>query len=156
LSSLILLARLPIRLVERHKASGTIVIQTSVLVQRITKALVTSAVDLKATSNWNLRLPPYTSLDLDLDLELSSNLDYLDLELSSNSDYLDLYLDPNIEPDTEPNTNNEPDINKHPDLELGLEDLGLDSKAKEILKDIAKLRDKGLAKPNYTSYIKKL
>jgi hypothetical protein len=75
-------------------------------------------------------------------------------------DYLDLYLDPNtepnIEPNTEPNTDNELDINKHPNLKLGLEDLGLDSKAKEILKDIAKLRDKGLAKLNYTPYTKKL
>jgi hypothetical protein len=75
-------------------------------------------------------------------------------------DYLDLYLDPNtepnIEPNIEPNTDNELDINKHPNLKLGLEDLGLDSKAKEILKDIAKLRDKGLAKLNYTPYTKKL
>ena len=48
------------------------------------------------------------------------------------------------------------DIDAHPDLKLGLEDLGLDSKAEEILKDIAKLRDEGLVKLNHTSYTKKL
>jgi hypothetical protein len=51
---------------------------------------------------------------------------------------------------------NELDIDKHPNLKLGLENLGLDSEAKEILKDIAKLRDKGPAKPNHTPYTKKL
>jgi hypothetical protein len=51
---------------------------------------------------------------------------------------------------------NKLDINKYPNLKLGSEDLGLDSEAKEILKDIAELRDEGLAKPNYTSYTKKL
>jgi hypothetical protein len=51
---------------------------------------------------------------------------------------------------------NKLDINAHPDLKLGLKDLGLDFKAKEILKDITKLRDKGLVKPNHTSYTKKL
>ncbi|XTI83249.1 hypothetical protein V2W45_1223963, partial [Cenococcum geophilum] len=109
--------------------------------RRITKALVTSAINLKAILNRNLRLLPYTSLDLDLNLELNSNLDYLDL-----------YLDPN----TEPNIDNKLDINKHPNLKLGLKNLRLDSKAKEILKDIAKLRDKELVKLNYTSYTKKL
>jgi hypothetical protein len=72
--------------------------------------------------------------------------------LSSNLNYLDLYLDLN----TEPNTDNELDINIHPNLKLGLKDLGLDSKAKEILKDITKLRDKRLVKLNHTSYTKKL
>jgi hypothetical protein len=72
--------------------------------------------------------------------------------LNSNSDYLDLYSDL----DTEPNIDNELDINTHPNLKLGLKDLGLDSKAKEILKDITKLRDKGLVKLNHTSYTKKL
>jgi hypothetical protein len=67
-------------------------------------------------------------------------------------DYLDLYLDL----DTEPNTDNELDINTHPNLKLGLKDLELNSKAKEILKDITKLRDEGLVKPNHTSYTKKL
>jgi hypothetical protein len=67
-------------------------------------------------------------------------------------DYLDLYLDL----DTEPNINDELDINAYPNLKLGLEDPGLDSKAEEILKDITELRDKGLAKPNHTSYTKKL
>jgi len=51
---------------------------------------------------------------------------------------------------------NKLDINKYPNFKLGLEDLGLDSKAKEILKDITELRDKGLAKLNYTPYTKKL
>jgi hypothetical protein len=72
--------------------------------------------------------------------------------LNSNLDYLDLYLDLDIEP----NIDNKLDINAHPDLKLGLEDLGLDSKAKEILKDITELRDKGLVKLNHTSYTKKL
>jgi len=139
------LACLPIRLAERHKAGGTIVIQMSALVRRTIKALVTSAIDPKATSNRNLRSPPYISLDPDSDLELNSN-----------SDYLDLYLDPNIKPNIKPDINNELDINKHPNLKLGLEDLGLDSKAKEILKDIAELRDKGPVKPNHTLYTKKL
>jgi hypothetical protein len=51
---------------------------------------------------------------------------------------------------------NELDINVYSNLELGLKDLGLDFKAKEILKDITELRDKGLVKPNHTSYTKKL
>jgi hypothetical protein len=72
--------------------------------------------------------------------------------LNSNSDYLDLYLDLDIEPDTD----NKLDINTHSNLKLGLKDLGLDSKAKEILKDITKLRDEGLVKLNHTSYTKKL
>jgi hypothetical protein len=76
--------------------------------------------------------------------------------LNSNSDYLDLYLDSNTEFDIEPDTDDELNIDKHPNLELGLEDLGLDSKAKEILKDITKLRDKGPVKPNHTPYTKKL
>ena len=111
------------------------------LVQRITKPLVTSAINLKAMLNRNLRLFPYISPNLDLDLELNSN-----------SDYLDLYLDF----DTEPDTDDELDINEHSNFKLGLEDLGLDSEAKEILKDIVELRDKGLAKPNHTLYTKKL
>jgi hypothetical protein len=88
-----------------------------------------------------LRLPPYISSDPD------SNS-----ELNSNSDYLDLYLDL----DTELDIDNKLDINAHPNLKLGLEDLGLDFKAEEILKDITELRDKELAKPNHTSYTKKL
>jgi hypothetical protein len=65
-------------------------------------------------------------------------------------------MEPDTEPDTEPGTDDELNINKHPNLELGLEDLGLDFKTKEILKDIAKLRDEGLVKLNYTPYTKKL
>ena len=76
-------------------------------------------------------------------------MDYLGLRLDYN-------IELNIESNTEPNIDNELDINKHPNLKLGLEDLGLDLEAKEILKDIAKLRDKGPAKLNYTSYTKKL
>ena len=105
------------------------------------KVLVISAVNLKAILNQTLCLPPYISSDLDSDSELNSNLDYLDL-------YLDL--------NTEPNIDNELDINTHPNLKLGLEDLKLDSKAEKILKDIAKLRDKGPVKLNHTSYTKKL
>ena len=70
-------------------------------------------------------MPPYISPDLDLDLKLNSN-----------SDHLDLYLDFNTEPNTELDINNKLDINEHPNLKLGLKDLGLDFKAKEILKDI--------------------
>jgi hypothetical protein len=58
--------------------------------------------------------------------------------------------------DIEPDMDDKLDIDIHPNLELGLEDLGLDSKAKEILKDIAELRDEGLVKLNHTSYTKKL
>ena len=72
------LTRLPVRPAERHKAGGTTVIQISALVQRTIKALVTSAVNPKATLNQNLRLPLYISLDPDSDLELNSNSDYLD------------------------------------------------------------------------------
>ena len=107
--------------------------------------LITNAINLKAILNQNLYLPPYISLDLDLDLELNSNLNYLNL-----------YLNPNIKPNIKPNTNNKLDINKYPDFKLGLKDLKLDFKAKKILKDIAKLRDKRLAKPNHTPYTKKL
>jgi Holliday junction resolvasome RuvABC ATP-dependent DNA helicase subunit len=67
-------------------------------------------------------------------------------------DYLDLYSDLNTEPDID----NELDINAHSNLKLGLKNLGLDSKAKEILKDITELRNKGPVKLNYTSYTKKL
>jgi len=70
------LARLPVRPAQRHKAGSAAVIQMSAPVRRTTKALVTSAVDPKATSNRNLRSPPYTSPDPDLDLELNSNSDY--------------------------------------------------------------------------------
>jgi hypothetical protein len=41
------------------------------------------------------------------------------------------------------------------ELDAGL-DMELDSKAKEIPKDIAKLEEEGPAKPNHTSYTKKL
>jgi hypothetical protein len=103
--------------------------------------LVIGTINLKATLNQTLCSPPYINSDPDLDSELNSNLDYLDL-------YLDL--------NTEPNMDNELDINAHPNLKLGLEDLGLNSKAEEILKDITELRDKGLVKLNHTSYTKKL
>jgi hypothetical protein len=56
----------------------------------------------------------------------------------------------------EPNMDNKLNINVHPNLKLGLEDPGLNSKAKEILKDITKLRDEGPVKLNHTSYTKKL
>ena len=74
--------------------------------------------------------------------------------------YLNLYLDLNTQFDTEPNikpnTDNKLNIGVYPNFKLGLKDLGLDFKAKKILKDITKLRDKGLVKPNHTSYTKKL
>jgi len=118
----------------------------SALVQRTTKALVTSAVNLKATLNQNLRSPLYISPDPDLDLELNSNLDYLDLY--SN-------------PDTNPNTDIKPDVGTNLDSSLDIEsnaesNADLDSEAKEILKDIAQLRQEGLAKPNHTLHTKKL
>ena len=47
------------------------------------------------------------------------------------------------------------DIESNIELDTGL-DVELDSKAKEILKDIAKLEEEGPMKPNYTSYTKKL
>ena len=138
-----------VRPAKQYKAGGIIVIQMLAPVQKTAKALIASTVNLKVILNQNLHSPPYTSLDLDLNLELNSNLDYLNL-----------YLDPNIKPDMEldiePNMDDKLNINKHPDLELNLKDLGLNSKAKKILKDIAKLRDKRLVKPNYTPYTKKL
>ena len=94
-------------------------------------------------------LPPHTSLDLDLDLKLNSNLDYLNL-------YLDLDIQPNTKFNTEPDIDNKLNISVHLNFKLGLEDLGLDFKAKKILKDITKLRNKRLVKLNYTSYTKKL
>ena len=72
--------------------------------------------------------------------------------MNSNLDYLDLYLNFDIELDTDDKL----DINKYFNLELGSEDLKLDFETKEILKDITKLRDEGLAKLNHTFYIKKL
>ena len=80
---------------------------------------------------------------------MNFNLDYLNL-------YLDLDIQPNIELDIKPNTDNELDISVHFNFKLGLKNLGLDFKAKKILKDITKLRDKGPAKLNYTFYTKKL
>jgi hypothetical protein len=105
------------------------------------KALIIGTINLKAILNQTLHSPPYINSDPDLDSELNSNLDYLDL-------YSDL--------DTEPDMDNELDINTYPNLKLGLKDLELDFKAKEILKDITELRDEGLVKLNYTSYTKKL
>ena len=47
------------------------------------------------------------------------------------------------------------DAESNIELDTGL-DIKLDFKAKEILKDIAKLKEEGLVKLNYTPYIKKL
>ena len=47
------------------------------------------------------------------------------------------------------------DIKSNIELNTGL-DIKLDSKAKKILKDITKLEKEGPAKPNYTTYTKKL
>jgi len=47
------------------------------------------------------------------------------------------------------------DIESKAELDAGL-DIELDSKAKEILKDITKLEEEGPIKPNHTSYTKKL
>ena len=111
--------------------------------------LVTSTINLKAILNQTLYLPPYISSNLNSDSELNSNSNYLNL-------YLNPDTQPNIKPDTEPDINNKLDISIHPNLKLGLKDLGLDSKAKKILKDIAELKNKELAKLNHISYIKKL
>jgi hypothetical protein len=47
------------------------------------------------------------------------------------------------------------DTESNIELDMGL-DIKLDSKAKEILQDIAKLEEEGPAKLNYTPYTKKL
>jgi len=47
------------------------------------------------------------------------------------------------------------DAESNLELDAGL-NIELDSKAKEILKDIVELKEEGPAKPNYTSYTKKL
>jgi len=47
------------------------------------------------------------------------------------------------------------DIKSNTESNVGL-DVELDSKAKEILKDIVKLEEEGPTKLNYTFYIKKL
>ena len=65
-------------------------------------------------------------------------------------------MQPNTELNTESNINNKLDISVHPNFELGLKDLGLNFKVKEILKNIAELRDKGLVKLNHIFYTKKL
>ena len=96
-------------------------------VQRITKVLITSAVNPKAISNQNLCLLLYTSPDLDLNLKLISNLDYLDLYLDLNTD-----LNINVKLDVKITLNFSLDIKS--DAELNID---LDFKAKEILKDIA-------------------
>jgi len=58
---------------------------------------------------------------------------------------MELDAESNIELDAESNI----------ELDAGL-DIELDSKAKEILKDIAKLEEEGSIKLNHTSYTKKL
>ena len=90
------------------------------------KVLITSTVNPKAMLNWNLRLPPYISLDLDSDLKLNSNLDYLDL-------YLDLNTNPNTDIKLDIKTNLDFSLDIKSDIEL---DVDLDSEAEEILKDI--------------------
>jgi hypothetical protein len=140
------LARLPIRPVQRHKASNAVVIQMSAPVQRATKALVTSAVNPKAMLNQNLHSPPYTSLDLNSDLKLNSNSDHLD-------SYLDLNTDLNTDIESDVGTNSDSSLDIKLDAEL---DADLDSKAEEILKDIAQLRQEGPVKLNHTPYTKKL
>jgi len=47
------------------------------------------------------------------------------------------------------------DVESNPELDVGL-NIELDFKAKEILKDIAKLEEEGPVKLNYIFYIKKL
>ena len=72
---------------------------------------------------------------------------------------LDLESDPDSYSDlnTKPDTDAEPDTGKDSDLGLDQESDGdLDSKAEEILKDIAQLREEGPAKPNHTPHTQKL
>jgi len=85
-----------------------------------------------------------TDINLDIYIRLKDGIDLnsreLDMELDTELDVeLDAELDTesNIELDTESNVE-------------------LDAKAKEILKDIAKLEEEGPARPNYTFYTKKL
>ncbi|XTI88686.1 hypothetical protein V2W45_1331140 [Cenococcum geophilum] len=81
-----------------------------------------------------LSLHPHSDIDTNLDIYIRLK-DGIDLDSGELDTELDAELDV--------------------ELDAGL-DIELDSKAKEILKDIAKLEEEGPAKPNYTSYTKKL
>ena len=83
-----------------------------------------------------------------MDTDTNLNI-YICLEdsIDLNSRELDTELD--IELDMELNAEFNLELNTGLDMEL-------DSKAKEILKNIAKLEEKGPAKLNYTFYTKKL
>ena len=87
-------------------------------------------------------------MDIDTDLDIYIRLeDGIDLD----SGELDTELDAELDAESDAELDAESNI----ELDAGL-DIELDSKAKEILKDIAKLEEEGPAKPNYTPYTKKL
>ncbi|XTI95115.1 hypothetical protein V2W45_1336407 [Cenococcum geophilum] len=94
-------------------------------------------------------LSPFTiliPLPLCPDSDIDTNLNiYIRLKDSIDLGSRELDTELNAELDAEFNT----------ELDTGL-NVELDSKAKEILKDITKLKEEGPIKPNYTSYTKKL
>ena len=67
--------------------------------------------------------------------------------------------EPDIKPNTEPDTDAEPNTDTECDIGLGASldldsDTNLDSEAEGILKDITYYTSKGPAKPNYGDYTK--
>jgi hypothetical protein len=83
---------------------------------------------------------------LDIDTNLNT---YIRLEdgIDLDSGELDIELDAELDAEL--------DIEFNAELDMGL-DMELNSKAKEILKNIAKLEEEGPVKLNYTPYTKKL
>ena len=101
-------------------------------------------------TNTNLNI--YICLEDGIDLD-SEELDIkLDAELDTE---LDAELDMELDAELDTELNVKLDVESNAELDTGL-DMELDFKAKEILKDIAKLEEEGPVKLNYTSYTKKL
>lgn len=135
--------RLP---VQRNEISGSAIpIVAPTLRMQKRRALGTAAIVPNATLSQSLHSSRHASPVSAINLYRES-----DLESNSSSD---LHSDP----DTKAYTDTKPDTSKDPDFSLDHKsDADLDSKAKEILKDIAQLKEEGPVKPNYTPYTTKL
>jgi hypothetical protein len=127
---------LPIRQTHRRQ-NGSTPIGVAAPAHRTEKrgALYAAAVHQKSNSLLQ-------SLDSDTDTNLDT---YIRLEDGIDSD--------SRESDTESDAELDAESNAESDAGLDVE---LDSEAEEILKDIAELEEEGPAKPNHTSYTKKL
>ena len=131
---------LPVRQTRRRQ-NGSTPIGVAAPAHRTKKrgALYAAAVHRKSNSRLQ-------SLDSDTDTDLDT---YIRSEDGMDSD--------SGEPDTESDAelDAELDAESNPESDAG-SDVELDSEAEEILKDIAELEEEGPAKPNHTSYTKKL